>query len=73
MKVFVLTHCVEEGNYKPRVFKNEEDAIEALKKSYNECLGEGDVDSDDLYSKSVHVIYTDDTYNFFEIYEAEVE
>ena len=76
MKLYVLAHCAAEENYTPKVFKNKEDAVSALKKIYKECIGCGDanyVDSDELYETAAEIVYVDDTYDRLDIFEVEVK
>ena len=73
MKVFVLTHCAAEENYTPEVFTNKEKAIERMKDLYEDCLFEGDyVATDELYEHCAEVVYIDDTYDRFDIFEVEL-
>lgn len=73
-KVYVLTHCAAEENYTPEVFVDKNKAIERLKDLYDGCLCEGDyVDNDELYDTAAEIIYVDDTYDRFDIFEVEVE
>ena len=74
MEVYVLTRCSAEENYTPKVFKNKEDAVSALRDIYNECISAGDyVDTDELYTTSAEIIYIDGTYDRLNIFEVEVK
>ena len=82
-KVFVLTHCAAEENYSPSVFTDFDKAKKAMHDSVDDLVFEqhddesGEqhdyVESYNVTDVSAEVIYTDDTYDVFRIFEVEVK
>mgnify|MGYP006367713759 CR=1 FL=1 len=74
MKVFVLTHCAAGKNYTPKVFADKETAIKNMKELYEDCISVRDfVEINELYETNAVIIYIDDTYDRFNIFEVNLE
>lgn len=83
MKLFVLTHCGEEGNYAPSVFIDKVAAEKELMTQYEDAAieqlddGGGDfydyVESAEVTETRAEITYVDDTYDVWEIFEVEVK
>lgn len=74
-KVYVVTHCAAEQNYTPRVFASKNDALDEVKKLYNDLIRDNEdyIDSDEFWKSGFEIIWSDDTYNRVDTFEVEVE
>lgn len=75
MKAWVLTHCAAEENGTPVVTDSREKAISILKEIYDNLVNvyEDSILSNKFWGTKAEIIYIDDTYDVFEIFECEVE
>ena len=75
MKVWVITHCAAEENGTPVVAGSKEKATSILKEIYDNLVNdfEDSIFSNELWDTKAEIIYKDDTYDVFEIFECEVE
>lgn len=75
MKVYVLARSEEANNLTPEVFTTKEKAIDRMR-DYCQTEQEDFADiifSIEVYDESAEIVYRDDSYVVFEVFEAEVE
>ena len=83
MELFILTHSATKNNYRPQVFKTLEEAQNALEKVYDSelfvrdengnVIDECDFVEANIYGSYAEIIWSDDTYDVYEIFKTKVE
>ena len=75
MKVWVVTHCAAEDNATTFVADSEEKAKSIMTEMYQNIVDDfGDsIFSNEIWDTRAEIIFTDDTYDVFDIFECEVE
>lgn len=75
MKVYVLAACSNEENRKSEVFTTKEKAVAKMKAYCKEAEEKymSAIFSVEVFDESAEIIYLDDTYEVYEVFEVEVQ